>query len=292
MQHLVRFLTLAQLSLFGCAGAGSSSSSDAALTLADSSDSQSSERPDAAEVSDTGPADTGSADAGVESSADAEAVDAGTPAFCPAPTADLQDVVGTPAGPYFVHHPDVAGPNVHTVVFVPGADGSRDITTDFIWPLWLANGSRLGELRVLIPYTSDGDIRDETARFAAVAKEALECFGGDPAHVHLAGTSNGGLAAFQALLEHPEPFATLLGAPGAFEVPPSDEALRQAFTGKAALLCVGQLDDRSWRSAATNLHARLEQLGLDSTLAELPGQGHILEASFDESLFFDFWLAH
>lgn len=288
MQPMVRFLTLAPLLVFGCEAARPTSpASDAAARVADAGEDQTdagSSQADAAEVQDAGSADAGFADA--------EAADAGLPAYCPAPAAGLQDVVGTPAGPYFVHHPDVAGPNVHTVVFVPGADGSRDITTDFIWPLWLANGARLGELRVLIPYTSDGDIRDETARFAAVAQEALDCFGGDRSHVHLAGTSNGGLAAFQAMLEHPEPFATLLGAPGAFEVPPSDEALRQAFGGKSVLLCVGELDDRSWRSAATNLHGRLLQLGLDSALQELAGQGHILEASFDESLFFDFWLAH
>jgi predicted esterase len=234
--------------------------------------------PDGGEVADAGFPDAG--------------FDAGVPAFCPAAAAGLQEVTGTPASPYFVHHPSAPGPGSPTVVFVPGADGSRDITTDFIWPLWLANGARLDELRVLIPYTSDGDITDETARFAEVAAEALQCFGGDPSHVHLAGTSNGGLAAFRAMLEHPEPFATLLGAPGAFEVPPSDEALRQALQGKSVLLCVGELDDRSWRGAASSLNARLLQLGIDSALRELPGQGHILEASFDESLFFDFWLAH
>jgi len=46
----------------------------------------------------------------------------------------------------------------------------------------------------------------------------LACYGGDPTEVHLAGTSNGGLAAFALMTVHPEYFATLLGVPGAFPV--------------------------------------------------------------------------
>ena len=59
---------------------------------------------------------------------------------------------------------------------------------------------------------------DEAPRTLAIVNEVLACYGGDPTEVHLAGTSNGGLAAFALMTVHPEYFATLLGVPGAFPV--------------------------------------------------------------------------
>jgi predicted esterase len=212
------------------------------------------------------------------------------PAYCPPAAAGLQDVVGTPAAPYLVHHPGASGAEA-TVVFLPGADGSRMISTQFIWPRWLANGSGVDRVRVVVPYTNDGDLLDEGQRVAAVAAEVVACFGGDPGRVHLAGTSNGGLAAFGTMLQHPGSFASLLGAPGAFERAPSDAALIAAFTGKAIFLAVGAEDSNRWRAAAENLHQRMLALGVRSEHLELVGEGHILSEGFDSTAFYNFWLA-
>lgn len=238
--------------------------------------------------SDAGADDAGLADGGAT---DAGAVDAGS-SLCGAALPGLQDVTGTPSGPYLVHHPTKAGAVKHTVIFLPGGDSSKDTSEQFIWPLWLANGRGVDEVRVVIPYTEDGDLGDEQDRIVAIAAEVRSCFGGDAAHVHLAGTSMGGLAAFETMKRNPAPFATLLGAPGAFRTGVTASDLSRMFTGKAVFVGVGELDEALWKNPATAIDARLTSLGYDSTFVEFSGQGHILDAAFDESVFFDFWLAH
>lgn len=226
---------------------------------------------------------------------DGGATDAGSQghsSLCGAARPGLHDVTGTPAGPYLVHHPVRAGPVKHTVLFLPGGDSSKDTSEQFIWPLWLANGRGVDDVRVVIPYTHDGELGDEQDRIVAIAAEVLSCFGGDPAHVHLAGTSMGGLAAFETMKRTPAPFATLLGAPGAFRTGVTATDLSRMFTGKAVFVGVGELDEALWKNPASAIHTRLTSLGYDSTFVEFRGQGHILDAAFDESVFFDFWLAH
>lgn len=233
------------------------------------------------EAPDVGPADAGQAE------------DAGRPRpnWCPEVSTDpgLQEVTGTPASPYLVHHP-ASGEPAATVVFAPGADGSKMIATQFIWPRWLSRGSGVERVRVVVPYTNDGNFLDEGPRLWAIGVEVLHCFGGDPDQVHLGGTSNGGLTAFGAMLEPGHHFASLLGAPGLFSRRPSDQALLSALTGKRVLLAVGAEDTAAWRDGAGALDQRLRALGLDSTLTELPGEGHILSPTFDATVFYDFWL--
>lgn len=244
---------------------------------------------------DLAPTDAEPADAAVGDVAPADgrpSLDLGQPErpeYCPAAAAGLQDVVGTPASPYFVHHPTAEGAQT-TVVFLPGADGSRMISAQFIWSRWLANGVGVDRVRVVVPYTADGDLLDEGDRVVAVAQEVVACFGGDPGRVHLGGTSNGGLAAFSTMLRRPEAFASLLGAPGAFERAPSDAELLSAFRGKATFLAAGTLDSNTWRGAARALHQRMGSLGLRSEHVELTGEGHILSVGFDSTLFYRFWL--
>ncbi len=234
-------------------------------------------------ASDAGAAvtDGGTADAGP-----------GGSSLCGAPRPGLHDVTGTPSGPYLVHHPVRAGAVKHTIIFLPGGDGSKDISEQFIWPLWLENGRGVDDVRVVIPYTADGDLGDEQDRIVAIAAEVLSCFGGDAAHVHLAGTSMGGLAAFETMKRNPAPFATLLGAPGAFRTGVTASDLSRMFTGKAVFVGVGELDEALWKNPTVAIDSRLTSLGYDSTYVEFRGQGHILDASFDESVFFDFWLSH
>ncbi|MEZ4399177.1 MAG: hypothetical protein R3B06_04115 [Kofleriaceae bacterium] len=219
----------------------------------------------------------------------ADAADA-PPAFCPPAATGLVDVVGTPAGPYLVHHPSAAAPrDVPTIVFVPGGPGTR-ATATVTFDRWLSRGAALGDYRVVMPYADDGDLTDERARIVAVLDEALACFGGDREDVHLGGTSNGGRAAFALMLEHGDRFATLLGAPGLFP-DVEDRALAAALAGKAVWNGVGG-EDATWRPAVQAIHDRLTRLGIASVYRELPGQGHILDERADQELFFAFWAAH
>ena len=58
----------------------------------------------------------------------------------PANAGALQDVTGTPAGPYFVHHP--SEPARLTVLFMPGGPGTRDLAS-LTYDLFLAAPVRL-----------------------------------------------------------------------------------------------------------------------------------------------------
>ncbi len=60
-----------------------------------------------------------------------------------------------------------------------------------------------GSYRLVVPCAADGDFTDESDRATAILDEVLTGFGGDAQHVHLAGTSNGGIAAGAQLLGTP-----------------------------------------------------------------------------------------
>ena len=216
---------------------------------------------------------------------DGGAIDA--PSFCKVPTADdLQDVTGTPAAPYFVHHP--ALPATQTVLFLPGGQGTRDLA--LATPqLWLAGATTPDDVRVLLPY-STSNFPAESARALDVLTEAITCYGVDPAPVHLAGTSLGGLAAFTLMLTHAERFASLLGAPGAFQTGGPDQ-WASALTGKSIFLGFGESDDATWIAAARETYDGLRARGIDTTLVGFPGEGHILTPSFDVTVFYEFWRA-
>jgi predicted esterase len=220
--------------------------------------------------------------------ADTDVVDSDTapPEWCPEAdrAVPLQDVTTTPASPWFVHHPEPEATGPPTVVFLPGGPGDRN-SAAFGYEGWLREGN-VG-FRIVVLYASDGDLTDEYERTTEAVAEVLACFGGDAAAVHLAGTSNGGVGAYELMLSDPEPYASLLGAPGAWQ-DASDAALIEALTGRPVYNAVGELD-ASWKPYVEDAHDRLVGLGLDSTYAELEGQGHVLEPAFDESRFFEFW---
>lgn len=230
--------------------------------------------------------DSAGSDAGDDSS------DAGPDFDCPAPTPGFQDINTTPASPYLMVHPTVSADEVngHILVFLaggPGDSGSANIGFN----AFLSRGGGVGNFISVMPYTTDGDLSDEGERIAAVVDEVLACYGGEAGEVHLAGTSNGGRAAFGIMLEQPEHFATLLGAPGYF-VEGDSSVLSAQLAGKAVFNGVGALDDESWQTAVSGTHDTLTALGVESVYDVFEGQGHIPDETFDPSPLFDFWLSH
>jgi predicted esterase len=212
------------------------------------------------------------------------------PAFCPAVAEGLVDVANTPAGPYFVHHPAAGHTSRATIFFVPGGPGSQD-TAQATFELWLSRGDALGDYRVVIPYSAAGDLTVEGDRLVPVLDEALGCYGSKTDRVHLAGTSNGGRAAFALMLRASSRFVSLLGEPGLFPSDASDDVLVAALTGKPVFNGAGQLDD-VWRPLVKSTNDRLVGLGLDSVFVEIPNQSHILDETADQNVFFDFWDKH
>jgi len=217
------------------------------------------------------------------------------PAGCDIAEPDvLQDVTETPAAPYFVHHPTFDGPAAGTVVFIAGGSTTRG-GAQRTWQNVLAAPEHSGDFRVVLPYSVDSDFHDDPSRAFAILDEVLRCYGGDPARVHIAGSSNGGLAAFALMLAQPNRFATLLGAPGAFDVDDPSTVDPQvwvdALSGRAVFNGVGELDV-FWQPEVEAINKALTAAGIESQYVEFPGRGHSLRNGFDASIFFDFWLSH
>ena len=147
----------------------------------------------------------------------------------------------------------------------------------------------------MIVYSDDAPLIDDARRTYTVVREVLGCYGGDPSLVHLAGVSNGGLAAFALMAEHPEYFATLLGAPGAFPI--QDPAkldpavVLQVLGGRAVFNGVG-VGDGDWKPEVIATHNALVAAGVESVYVEFPNQGHIATAAFDPSVLLEFWATH
>ena len=220
----------------------------------------------------------------------ATAMPSNKPGYCTeAQRSKLQDISDTPAGPYLVHHPssDLAQPP--TVIFIPGGVGLRR-NAQRAWESYLSDGKGVEAFRIVVPYSVDLDFLDEFPRTFEILDEVLACYGGDPAKVHVAGFSNGGLAAFALMLQRPDRFATLLGAPGEFpKVNPREWA--KALAGKAVFNGVGE-NDNDWKPEVKETHDGLVSVGIDSVYVEFPGQGHSARDGFNKSVLFDFWLKH
>lgn len=215
------------------------------------------------------------------------------PEYCVAPEmGQPQDIVGTPAAPYFVRHPVEDNPNAPTIVFLGGGSGSRR-SAQRVWTSYLSGGRGVDDFRAVLPYSLDVEYYDyyEAQRTFRVLDEVLACYGGDAAQVHLAGFSNGGYVAFELMLQHPDRFATLLGAPGLFPQPTTPEQWAKALRGHAVFNGVGALDE-DWKQDVRTTHEGLLKVGIESVYVEFEGQRHSLSEAFDESLFFDFWRAH
>jgi predicted esterase len=213
------------------------------------------------------------------------------PAYCPVAQAGaLQDIAGTPAGPYFVHHPAAGDQRTATVVFLPGGNGLRR-NAQRVWDTFLDGASDASGFRIVVPYWTDIEMPEDFRRTLRILDEVLACYGGDPGRVHLAGSSNGGHAAFELMLEEPSRFATLLGAPGEFPLHTTAAELA-SLRGKAVFNGVGALDDEFWHKGVRDAHAGLIEAGVESVYVEFAGQGHGAGPGFPKDALFEFWRRH
>lgn len=209
----------------------------------------------------------------------------------PATAEELVNVTTTDAAPYFVRGPRAAF-DAPVVIFLGGGSGSERSALR-AWEVIFEGRSAADDLLVILPYAGGGgEFIGEVNRVLTILNEVLSCYGGDPTSVHLAGTSNGGLAAFALMSAHPEYFATLAGIPGAFPVQdPStvDPAVwASRLAGRAVLNGVGEFDG-DWMPEVIATHNALASAGVESTYVEFAGQSHVLDDTFDPTLLLDFW---
>lgn len=203
----------------------------------------------------------------------------------------LQAITNSEAGPYLIRGPTTGDPDAPTVIFLAGGSGGR-AGAERVWEIVFSGRSDADAFQVVLPYSADANFIDEAPRTIAIVNEVLGCYGGDPRQVHLAGTSNGGLAAFALMTGQPEYFATLLGIPGAFPV--QDPAaidpavLGRTLAGRAVFNGVGALD-AAWKAEVIATHNALASAGVESIFVEFPRAGHILNEALDPGALFTFW---
>ncbi|MBI4220911.1 MAG: hypothetical protein HY682_12260 [Chloroflexi bacterium] len=215
------------------------------------------------------------------------------PEYCLAPErGEPQEILRTPASPYFVRQPADDNPDAPTIVFLPGGEGSRR-GAQRIWANYLSGGRGVDAFRVVLPYSVDIELLDyyQSHRTFNVIDEVLACYGGDPAQVHIAGFSNGGYVAFELMLERPDRFVSVLGAPALFPQGTTAEQWAKTLCGRPVFNGVGS-EDYDWKGDVLAQHDGLLKAGAASVYVEFPGQRHGLSAAFDETVFFNFWRAN
>ncbi len=211
------------------------------------------------------------------------------PEWCMPPEPGLLQAMDQhPAGPYFVSHPMEATDDTPTVVFLPGSRGDAP-SAETAWGLYFLHGTEIANVRVVLPFSDNSSLADETDRVLELIDEVLACYGGDRKKVHMAGTSNGGKAAYDLAKEHPERFVSLLGIPGSFSSW-SPEELGDALADVPVYNGVGS-EDHIWLEDVRKLHEGLLEGGVDATYAEFEGEAHVMSPDWDEDVLFDFWLA-
>jgi pimeloyl-ACP methyl ester carboxylesterase len=208
-----------------------------------------------------------------------------TPAWCGPAEPGWHDITGTPASPYFVHDPATDAIAPPLVVFLPGGSATA-LEAELTFEAFLGDAPDLEKVRVVVPYTQGVPVAD---RAAAIAEEVRTCTGTDPAHVHLAGHSMGGIAAFDVLVADPQPWASLLGAPAAMD-PWDQDALVDALGDRPVLLGVGELDP--WKPGVVAQHTALVAAGVDAEYVEFVGIGHVPPPGWsDQDVLFEWWLS-
>ena len=184
-------------------------------------------------------------------------------------------------GSYWLSQPSESTSQTQTLLFL-GGGGADQQGVQFNLQGLLGRDERLAQVRIVAPWVGDSD--REAGALAALA-EVQDCFGGDLSRVHLLGHSSGGRVAFSLALE--QRFTTLIGFPALFDASVDDAELEQSLECVPVLHAVGEED--SWRSEVEATHQRLEELGLDSTLWVVEGEGHVPGPDFDSGPIYD-WI--
>lgn len=129
---------------------------------------------------------------------------------------------------------------------------------------------------VICPIAPEGSSwQRDGALLAGVLDEVAKSIRPENGLVHLAGISNGGLAAFSLAIEQPGRFASLVVLPGV----PGDATWfdrLDRLKNVPVTMFVGENDTEFWLPQARRTAERLAQLGVDHDLTVLPGQGHVL----------------
>jgi S-formylglutathione hydrolase FrmB len=93
----------------------------------------------------------------------------------------------------------------------------------------------------------------------------------------LAGTSMGGLAAFNFALSKPELFEGIITFPGGL----GKNEISDKWGNYTVLLAGGELDEADWKTLNSDTQSKLEGNVKSVTLFTIKGQGHIISPEYD-----------
>jgi predicted esterase len=100
----------------------------------------------------------------------------------------------------------------------------------------------------------------------------------------IAGTSNGGNAAFRFINAQPDRFEGIIAAPGTLD---STVSPNSSWSHLKVLMCYGELDDKSWIKSVKDSYKSLKKTVSKIELIKLEDQGHILPISFNADKMYD-----
>lgn len=158
---------------------------------------------------------------------------------------------------------DVAGTTVRYAVVLPtGYDAARSypavlalgggpqdmrITTGMVTRYFRAEAEARGYI-VIAPAAPDGDLffEDGARIFPAFLKKMLADYRIQGGRFHIAGQSNGGIAAYHVAALHPEYFLSVTSFPGYMWEPSA--AKLQAISRLCSFMYVGELDHYRWHA--------------------------------------------
>lgn len=89
---------------------------------------------------------------------------------------------------------------------------------------------------------------------------------------YLLGVSNDGISAFRVATLHPECFHSITVMPGWPK--PADQKRLEYIMNIPVNFVVGELDER-WRAKSEEFSAKLSEMGCDTYLEIIPGEGHM-----------------
>ncbi len=166
------------------------------------------------------------------------------------------------------------------VISLPPGDGGEAVVRTTLADYWSSSGKR-GWV-VAAPLAPDGSAWHLRL---ALAREFLDHLAGvvrpENGLVHLAGVSQGGIAAFALAMDDPGRFASLTVLPGAPENAAAFGRLDRLRTVPVTMF-VGGDDAEFWLPQARATAARLKELSIECDLREMKGQGHRLRVDSDE----------
>src|SRR5262245_55470235 len=163
---------------------------------------------------------------------------------------------------------------VYPAIFTLGGGAQTMNTVDGVLNRYLrAEAEKRGYI-VIAPAAPEDHLVlwDGAEVFPEFFKKILADYKIENGKFHIAGPSNGGIAALEIAAAHPEYFLSITAFPG-YLVEPRERKLK-AISKMCVFLYVGELDDDVWHSEMKKEADLLRSMGADARYIVEKGQGH------------------